>query len=341
MRFAPFASLSLTLAACSPSPSTNADLGTTSPVWTPFLSTPSGTPRWAMPLVSLPSERRFVGFGGSVTATGQAVSETWSLSMRDRSWTKLLDSDPPPPRFDACVTALPDQNQLLLVGGRDGSGALAPAAWTLDVATRSWTAVAGEAPSGAVGCVAVWLPSTLRAIVFGGATANGATDETWSYEPESRAFTRLRPSPSPPARFDAVAVYDTIRLRMVLFAGAAGSEAAPQLLADLWAFDGRDWSPVAVDGDGAPLARRAPAASSDGARWLVFGGCGAGSDLADLWQLDLATVRWTQLPSENGPAARGFALAGYDAIAGEHLVVGGLDGPSAIAFSDGHTVRLP
>src|SRR5258706_2840164 len=113
-------SLLLCTACASKSPSppgSTPDLATPpKPVFTPSVSMPSENPRWGMPLVHLPDERRFVGFGGSLSPKGDVAADSWAFSMGDHSWTHLVDSSAPPPRYCHCLAYLPAKNEVLLVG---------------------------------------------------------------------------------------------------------------------------------------------------------------------------------------------------------------------------------
>ena len=351
MRAHAFVWLTVALGGCGAPPgSPGADLGgddgaALTPRWAIFSpAVPQQMPRWGMPLVQVPAERRFVGFGGSLYPGGGAVAETWSLSMKDQSWSLVLDSTPPPAkRYSPCVAWLPDQNEMLLIGGRDDAGPLPPAAWTFNVTLRSWTGITGaELPPGVIGCHAAYLPSTGQAIVFGGGGSGGLSSETYAYDPLARTFTRLSPNTIPPARMDGATAYDPgDGGRMLMFGGALDVDPAhPQHLDDLWAFDGTDWTALAQGTH--PAARRVAAAAFDGARraWVIFGGTVETADLNDLWRYDAARGAWLQLSGDGAPPARGFASAGYDPIDDAYLVLGGLDQPSTLALADGWMLHL-
>jgi hypothetical protein len=326
------ACVALTLLACNNQPVMGTIAIGPPPKWSTFTDMPLQQPRWGMPLTLVPSERRFIGFGGTSYPDGGAVAETWSLSMRDQSWTRVLETGAPPPRYGHCTAYLPEQNQVLLVGGRDDSGALPPAAWTLDVATRDWEPVTdGDLPQGVLGCHAVWMASIGRAVVFGGGSDSGVVNGTWLYDAGNRRFAAISPTTSPPGRMDGAFAYDPgDGGRALLFGGMSESH-----LDDLWIFDGTNWSPADVASP--PPGRRVPAAGFDAERrlWLVFGGTIETEDLADLWQLDAASLVWTRLDVDGAPPARGFTSAGWEPIAGALVVAGGLDQPGLNAFADG------
>ena len=308
------------------------------PTWTAFGSRGADS-RWGAPLVYVSSQKSFFAFGGE--GPSAAEDGAFLLSMASGSWTKIADSNAPAPRYCGCAAYLPDQNQVLVVGGRDDDGPLPAFASTLDLATGAWTPVSGPVTNGVIGCAAAYLPRIGRAVVFGGGSSSFLS-ETWAYDPAGRAFTKLAPSASPPPRADAVAAYDPgDGGRMLLFAGTQDEVTSAHHLNDLWAFDGTSWTQLHPTG-GPPPGRRVAAAGFDAARrrWVVFGGTVESMDYADLWMLDVAAMTWTKLPSDGAPNARGFASAGYDPSTDSYVVVGGLAQPSLTAFSDGYRLTL-
>lgn len=313
----------------------------TTPTWTSFASRGTDS-RWGVPLAYASKEDAFIAFGGSQYPTVAAASGTSSLSMATAEWTKLTDVSPPPARYCGCTTYLPDQDQVLLVGGQAGEGPLPPAAWTLDLATSTWTAVTGTVPDGVIGCATAYMPGLGKAIVFGGLAATGMTSVTWSYDPVAASFTQLSPAAHPPARADAIAAYDPgDGGRMLLFAGTSNEVDATGHMNDLWAFDGTNWTQLQPTG-GPPSVRRVPAGGFDATRrrWVVFGGTDETVDRGDLWLLDAAALTWTQLPQAGAPSARGFASSGYDPVTDSYVVIGGFQQPSDVALSDGWKLEL-
>jgi hypothetical protein len=331
-----FPSLLLTLVACDAGAVHPGNDAAATPTWERFIGTPRSAPLWGMPLVAVESQRAFVGFGGAPAPNQPPLTDGWTLSMRDHSWSRILTLTDPPARVHHCSAYLPDQNELLVVGGADENGALPPLAFTLNLATRAWVLVPGELPRGVVGCSAAYLTASARAIVFGGSDDSGPTDETWSYDPQGGIFTQLSPSTSPPARLDSALVEDTAGGRLLLY-GGKGTDT----LGDLWAFDGQDWSPI--DAADPPPARRG-AFVAFGSDLFVFGGFDA-TAYSDVLRFDAAAGRWSAVqitPGSDGtPSARGYGGAGWDAMSGQLLAFGGLGDDGNSALSDGWQLTLP
>jgi hypothetical protein len=313
------------LAACEPAATPGPD-GGNPPMWTRFVDTPRSAALWGMPMVAVPAERRFVGFGGSPAKDQPPLSDTWSLSMRDQSWTRVLDLTQPPARAHHCSAYLPDQNQLMVVGGADQNGPMAPAAYAINLATRTWSEVTGPLPAGTLGCMAAWLSAQGRMIVFGGAGQSGPLSDTWSFDPHAGMFEQLHPTTSPPARSDGVLVDDGTRL--LLYGGLADRD-----LGDVWSFDGTTWTQL----DSGPPARHGALSAFDstGKRWMVFGGQSDSTMLDEVWQFSTA---WSKFDVAAGPPARAFAGGGWDAGNDVLVVLGGLGQDGALA--DGWMLNL-
>ena len=339
--------LLLALAACrdegQPPPS---DLSLAHPAvaWSRNTGMPLDQGRAGVPLALAPTERRLIAFGGSPTASTDAV---WSFSLRDDAWSTLqLGTAPPPGRTGHCAAYLPAQNQVLYVGGHDDDGTPRTTPMLLAVGTPGFVDVLGGAPTPLSGCAAAFFPRSSHALVFGGGFGPGPTDETWSLDPAGPAFTELLPAHRPPPRAGGALVADpgpdgdAATSRLVLFGGAG----AIAELDDVWRFDDADWGELPTSGDPnaagdspRPLGRSGAAVALDPVRRLlyVFGGARQGVDLADLWRLDLRTLTWEELHAA-GPTGRSDASAAWDPILDRMLIFGGRT--NGRLLSDGWTL---
>jgi hypothetical protein len=117
-----------------------------------------------------------------------------------------------------------------------------------------------------------------------------------------------------------------------VYVHAGRSEVALEsALDDLHVFDTATaaWAPLAPRGAAVPEARNFHAAAADdaGGAFYVFGGCGRGGRLADLWRYDARAGAWARLPDAAGAAGRGGA--GLCEAGGALWVVGGFTGAEA------------
>lgn len=127
----------------------------------------------------------------------------------------------------------------------------------------------------------------------------------------------------PSARRNAAAIYDPVEERVILFGGRdSGGDRQ-----DLWAFDlaTERWAPLVVAGT-PPSPRFTHNAVYDESmhRLLIWSGrrvdATGSSLLNDVWALDLATRRWSEVPATTDlPEARYGTAAIFDPVA-RHLV---------------------
>ena len=220
----------------------------------------------------------------------------------------------------------------------------APVAMSQVAAVESSQAVPSAAapspPPRRYGHTATFDPLRDRMVVFGGSDA-GLSNEVWALAlPGGTAWSTLAAAGNPPsARHAHTAVYDPVRDRIVVFAGAdAGSRN------DVWALSlsgSPTWTELTPTGR-MPIMRQAHTAIYDPVRdrMVVFGGMGSkprtGDDLPgmgeegsrnDVWALSLSgNPTWSALaPAGNPPSARYEHTAIYDPVRDRMLVFGGFD----------------
>src|SRR5207248_1334691 len=140
---------------------------------------------------------------------------------------------------------------------------------------------------------AVYDPVRDRMLVFGGRALGIPQDDVWELSfSGALAWRLIVPSGTPPApRLDQVAIYDPVRVRMIVF---GGTDASGAQLNDVWALSlsgTPTWTKLAPSGS-APGVRGAPAAIYDPVRdrMIVFGGYSGNpaAALSEPWALSLA-----------------------------------------------------
>src|SRR5919198_3734662 len=78
-----------------------------------------------------------------------------------------------------------------------------------------------------------------QTVLFGGCTTSTpcASNETWTFDGDF--WTKKTPATSPPARYDAILVFDAAHSNMVLF---GGKDVNGNDLSDTWTWDGTTWT---------------------------------------------------------------------------------------------------
>jgi hypothetical protein len=175
-------------------------------------------------------------------------------------------------------------------------------------------------------------------IAFGGAlgfTSSTVTNEVYRFDLIAKTFSQLTP-PTPDGfvspRRGHVAVWDEPRNRMITWGGVDG--AGTPSPTDTWALDFTvvppTWRKLATTGT-PPSGRFHVAAALDArsSTWYLFGGTTElGAGLSELFTLDLATLRWTQVHgvnAPNAPANRINAMAAFDPVGRKFVLFGGTD----------------
>ncbi len=267
-------------------------------------------------VASFESQDRLVLFGGE-SQTG-LLEDTWTFDG-ERWWRLPLDPAPTARRAHALVYD-GHRDRVVLFGGETASGA-AGDTWEFD--GQRWTLLnATPAPPARFGHALTYDPHRQRVVLFGG--RDGATgnrlDDTW--ELDGRTWVPVSTTAAPSARDGYGLAYDPVRRAALLF----GGETDAGVTAELWAYDGTDWSVVSAGGT-TPPARRDAACYYDVSEGglVVFGGQGGGGQpLDDVFALVAGT--WTtHAPGFTWPSPRyGHAMV-YQALSGQALLVGGTD----------------
>jgi hypothetical protein len=246
-------------------------------------------------------------------------------------WELLSDgSGGPGPRWDHTLAAADEGGQLLVFGGRDGSGNSYGDTWLYDTETGAWRAVESPGPEPRFG-QAVAVDQEARILyLHGGESGSTFYDDTWAFGFADETWTRLETGagPLPNARYGHAAVLDGDGHLLIThgftFAGRFD---------DTWSLDLEDlvWSEVSPEaGAVRPLPRCLFEAVWDraaGGQLVLFGGCASGfgpCPLGDLWAFDPETRAWTELTPAGGPAPRSNPALVLDEGESRAWLVGGL-----------------
>ena len=285
----------------------------------PFTSPPRlGPPPTATdPLGDRPTTRT-PGFAGTRSATAGL----------EGAWVEL----PPPARAGHSAIYDPVRNRMVVIGGHPDDPRRG--VWVLGLSgPPHWEQVptSGTAPPAIYDAAGAYDSARDRILVWdsyssygpGGVYALSLSSMTWSELPVI--------GPAPPLRTNHTMVYDSVRDRLLVFAGWDYE----QSYQDVWAFNLSGppaWTQLTPTG-GLPPARSYHVAIYDPVRdrMIAFGGYGVfdpnlgASTLPDTWELSLAgTPAWTPLePAGITPFGTARAAAAYDAPHDRMLVYGG------------------
>jgi len=180
------------------------------------------------------ARNRLLLHGGTIFwwIDGDVRGDTQAFSMIDHTWTNFTTRHDPSRRngHSLIPTAIP--GEFLMFGGGDFYGERANDTWLLSVTDiPRWTEVSptGETPAPRACHVAIYDSARNRMVVWGGygdyqvmySDLGRVPNEVWvlPLEPDA-SWARLAVEGEPPAlRYNATAIYDPVRDRMLLIGG--------------------------------------------------------------------------------------------------------------------------
>lgn len=280
-------------------------------------------------------------FGGALSFTmGNTTSEVYRFELVGNTFTALTPATPDGPipgRQGHVATFDFPRNRMVVFGGIDGAGTLAPnEVWALDftVVPPAWRKVTttGTPPSARFGMAAAQDVENAKWFLFGGSTDLGAgRSELFTFNLSTNAWTQVHgrnAASSPGDRINAVGAFDAVARVFLLESGTHSGSRMD--LRELWTFDVATsaWRTPVTDG---PIAR-GKGAFFDGSPPYLFSGIASllmapASMAQDFWSLDVsATPPWSQ-EMALGPAAR-FSAASTQRDGKLYVFAGGTTGAS-------------
>ncbi|MDQ7051541.1 MAG: kelch repeat-containing protein [candidate division KSB1 bacterium] len=272
------------------------------------------------------AEKRVILFGGKNDAD-ENLNQVWILDLNHYTWRRVVTQGAIPPSSEDHVCVYdPVNQQMLLHGGEDGD--TRNILWSLDLFTFEWHDLTSPISPYLENHTAVYNSINKGMILFGGETYGIHSNEIWSLDldPESVTFLKWMKLPSrgvaPKPRSDHVAVFDSLRNRMVIFGGWRKDDR--MLLDDTWAysFRRRKWRRIKTKKSHPPARRHAVGIYFPPRNWfIIHGGYGERGFLNDVWAFDLTYDVWINITP--GPQPRIDHQAFYDPIRGQVIIYGG------------------
>ncbi|MCB9614731.1 MAG: hypothetical protein H6722_20015 [Sandaracinus sp.] len=287
-------------------------------------------------------------FGGRDRRTSSGAytnfDDLWALDLETLSWSQITATGAAPSaRSNPAVAYDAARDRMIVYGGNTSTSGLSPTGaddtFALDLATNTWSEIAGDGPSPRY--AHAYAQTATRFYVFGGtASFDGFLNDAWFFDFASDTWTRIVPSGTPPTlRFGAVLFVneDVAGDRLVVATGhdltAIGN------LNDMWQLDVATgaWTELRT-GDthngaarvcdlpadfttqdlDAPERRELSAWVQTATHGYVVGGKTDCGNVNDVWRVDLATPGWE--------------LIGLATTSGESCARGGNAGCTAYCF---------
>ncbi len=276
-----------------------------------------------------------IGSGG----TGASPGDLWSLSLSKGTWTRIDTPDgAPEPREYASLAWDASTRSAYYFGGQLFSGELS-GLWRLDLnGAPTWTLLEpqGAWPDERMLASLMMDPARRRLLLYGGVRDQGQPLEgVWAFGLDGTPrWQRLTPTGTPPpAHESAMATYDTVNDRMLVFVAAPENSSVTAV----WQleFSGSSepvWSRLLTSYT-PPSPRLAAFLTYDAVRQRVWYGNGSVSlrspAFSDLWRLELhPSAHWVEASSA-GLRARVGAASTWDADGDRMIVVAGQTQPES------------
>lgn len=243
-------------------------------------------------------------------------------------WTVLTETGAVPDVTSGAGLATDDAGQTLLVGGfrpQPASGVpftpIVPSGDTWSMRAGQWTRRVGYGPP------TLGLSDVDRAGGVLMALDDRSLDRMrlWEWDGANWA-ARVGRSTEPPQTLQGAFRFDAHRRIGVLFGGSVRGPLVPLPVADVWEWDGLDWSLRQPASGPGPRTQHAMVFDGGRREILVFGGSTLAGRLDETWAWDGGT--WRQAANGPAPPPRRFAAMAYDPIRDRIVLFGGDGGGS-------------
>lgn len=178
-------------------------------------------------LVYYESADAFLLFGGE-DHWGDTV-QLLRLNVTENEWHTLSPSAYPPPRHGHRMVHDSQDDLMMLFGGL-GDGAVLNDTWLYSLANNTWWNVSSMAPSERFGHSLVYDSLNNRAVLFGGSDGNQPLNDTWAFDFLTDSWGELPTGPAPLPRLNHSMAFDPQYGEVLLFGGKNDTVA----LGDTW-----------------------------------------------------------------------------------------------------------
>jgi hypothetical protein len=233
-------------------------------------------------------------------------------------WVQLSPANSPSARYSPAMAYDPVSRQIVLFGGKSGSGLLNDT-WLFD--GTNWTKVqTATAPLPRYNAGFAYDKGSKKLVLFGGQSLNTDFSDTWLWDGATETWTQATPLHSPPPLGGTMAFTDPRSGHAMLFGGLLQQGG---YVDTTYRWNGTSWQLLNLSPR--PQARTMGAISFDNkTRTVVLFSGLPEPDTNNTWVWD--GTSWTQKFPPTQPPQTNFPSAGYDAGLRSVVVFGGLNG---------------
>lgn len=268
---------------------------------------------------------RVILFGGY---DGAYDDEMWAYDLEADAWTRMSPGTGPARMSHARMAYDAESDRVILFGGWNGFSAETDT-WAYDFNADTWTRLSpSNAPPGKTIHRMVYDVHSDRILLFGGNGPVPYSDETWTYDYNNNAWTRLEPETSPPGRAQHAMAFDSESGVAVIFGGYRGG---PSLLSDTWAFGSvpedteaeEEWVLRNPNPTPSPRGPYTMAYDLESDRVILVSGATNSTFVPDVWAYDFNDDSWLEMNPSSGPLGRGWHALAYDGESDRVILYGG------------------
>jgi hypothetical protein len=262
------------------------------------------------------------------------------IDQPSKRWIQMFPSSRPSARVNHAMAYDSANNVVILFGGRDAKGSFLHDTWAYELSTNTWINMTSDThPPARDGAMMAYDSDNNVVVMFGGVSAAGFLDDTWTYSFSNNTWTQKFPTTKPAARGNTGGMaYDSFNKVMVIFGGYNG-----WWFGDTWIYNvsGNTWVQKFPTTSPPPRTGGILAYDGDDKVIVMFGGAYAfATTYDDTWVYDVSSNTWTQkFPAERPIKRAGHGLA-YDNIDKVVVLFGGFNYEMG-RFNDTWTYSVP
>ncbi len=207
--------------------------------WTEMSPSASPSPRFGHAMAYDQESDRVILFGGFIKEPRGRNDETWAYDFNMNTWTNMKPSTRPSARDTHAMAYDSKSDRAILFGGDPGGeGGIAPdnQTWAYDFNGNTWTQMnPTTGPAARMAHKMAYDFQSDRVILYGGVigAALRRSNETWSYDFNSNAWTEMNWATRPSIWGGSVMTYDSESDRIILF----GPTPSPGPGNETWAYE--------------------------------------------------------------------------------------------------------
>jgi hypothetical protein len=180
---------------------------------------------------------------------GEKFGGTWTYDWNTDTWTEMEPNPSPPPRYNAAMAYHPKADRVIMFGGVfDYRSEEDPHVWAYDLNTNTWEQMGAAEGVPLEGFRMAYDAESDVMVLYGGGFflgGGGGNDNTWAYDLEEDAWTKMSPEHTPGKMgWHAMTYVDDID-RMFLFGGMLNGN-YNDTLTEPWLYDYNNdtWQPM-------------------------------------------------------------------------------------------------